>query len=68
MIGYGLAKDGLTTRQGFPRNLAYAAVLLHFADPHPTGILKLLMPFLRWKARQARKKGVEKELLDRYCR
>ncbi|MBD0258840.1 MAG: cupin domain-containing protein [Cytophagales bacterium] len=68
MIAYGLAKDGLTNREGMPKNLAYAAVLLHFFDPEPTGMLRLMMPFLRWKARQARKRGVEQELIDRYCR
>jgi hypothetical protein len=51
-----------------PKNLSHAAVLLGFFDPHPTGLLRLLMPFLQWKARQARKRGIEAELMDRYCR
>jgi hypothetical protein len=68
MIAYGLAKDGLTNREGMPKKLDYAALLLDFFDPEPTGMLRLMMPFLRWKARQARKRGVEKELIDRYCR
>jgi quercetin dioxygenase-like cupin family protein len=67
-IVFGLAKDGLTNRESMPKNLSHAAVLLNFFDPEPTGMLRLMMPFLRWKARQARKRGVEKELIERYCR
>ena len=68
MIAYGLAKDGLTNREGMPKKLDYAAVLLNFFDPAPTGVMRLMLPFFRWKARQARKRGVERELIDRYCR
>jgi hypothetical protein len=64
----GLAQDGLTNKESMPKNLSHAAVLLSFFDPHPTGMLRLMMPFLRWKARQARKRGIEAELIDRYCR
>lgn len=67
-IAYGLAKDGLTNREGIPKNLDYAAVLMAFFDPAPKGMMRLLMPFFRWKARRARKRGVEQELIDRYCR
>jgi quercetin dioxygenase-like cupin family protein len=67
-IAYGLAKDGLTNREGFPKNLSHAAVVLNFFDPAPTGLMRLMLPFFRWKARQARKRGVEQELIDRYCR
>jgi quercetin dioxygenase-like cupin family protein len=67
-IAYGLAKDGLTNREGMPKNLNHAAVLLDFFDPEPIGVMRLMMPFLRWKARQARKRGVERELIERYCR
>ncbi len=68
MIAYGLAKDGLTNRESMPKNLSHAAVLLNLFDPEPTGLLRLMMPLIRWKARQARKRGVEQELIDRYCR
>jgi quercetin dioxygenase-like cupin family protein len=64
----GLAQDGLTDRKSMPTNLSHAAVLLGFFDPEPTGMLRLMMPLLRWKARQARKRGIEQELLNRYCR
>ena len=67
-IGYGLAKDGLTDRKGFPKRLAHGAVLMNFFDPAPIGMMRLMLPFFRWKARQARKQGVEQELLDQYCR
>jgi mannose-6-phosphate isomerase-like protein (cupin superfamily) len=67
-LACGLAQEGLTNREGMPKNLSHAAVLLGFFDPHPTGILRLMMPFFRWKARQARKRGIEAELMDRYCR
>jgi mannose-6-phosphate isomerase-like protein (cupin superfamily) len=66
-IAYGLACDGLTNRKGMPRNLTHLSVVGILGDTYLPGILALCMPFFRWKARQARRNGVEQELLERYC-
>jgi mannose-6-phosphate isomerase-like protein (cupin superfamily) len=66
-IANGLACDGLTNGKGVPRNLAHLSVVGILGDTYLPGILALCMPFFRWKARRARKQGVEKELLERYC-
>ena len=66
-IAYGLATDGLTDRRSIPRNFAHMALLVTLSDTCPSGIFSLLMPIFRWKARQARRQGIERELMNRYC-
>jgi mannose-6-phosphate isomerase-like protein (cupin superfamily) len=66
-IAYGLAGDGLTNGKGVPRNLMHLSVVGILGDTYLPGILALFMPFFRWMARRARRQGVEKELLQRYC-
>jgi hypothetical protein len=66
-IAYGLACDGLTNGKGVPRSLAHLAVVGIMGDTCLPGILALCMPLFRWKARQVRRQGIEKELLNRYC-
>ena len=66
-IAYGLATEGLTDHRSIPRNFAHLALLATMSDTYPTGIFSLLMPVLRWKARQARRLGIEQKLMNRYC-
>jgi mannose-6-phosphate isomerase-like protein (cupin superfamily) len=67
-IANGLASDGLTNRKGVPRNLMHLSVVGIIGDTYLPGPLALLMPLFRWLARRARRLGVEKQLLQRYCR
>jgi quercetin dioxygenase-like cupin family protein len=66
-IGYGLADDGLANDKGIPKKFDHLAVLMEHSDTRFTGFLALIEPFLLWKARKARKKGVMEELRQRYC-
>jgi len=66
-IGYGLADDGLTNSQGIPKKFNHLAVLLEHSDSRFTGFLGLIEPLLLRRAERARKKGVLKELMERYC-
>jgi quercetin dioxygenase-like cupin family protein len=66
-IGYGLADDGLTNNKGIPKRLDHLAVLLEHSDTRFRGLLRLVEPLLLRYARKARKKGVTKELIERYC-
>ncbi|MHA4847400.1 cupin domain-containing protein [Flavitalea antarctica] len=66
-LGYGLADDGLCNNQGIPKRFDHLAVLLEHSDSRFTGFIGIIEPFLLRRARKARKRGVMKELIERYC-
>lgn len=66
-IAYGLAKDKLTNQKGVPKKFSHLALLATASGTIPAGTASLIMPLLQWQAKRARKKGIEKELMDRYC-
>ena len=66
-IFYGLAADGLTDKKGKPKNFAHIAVALTISDSNATGWMTLLSPIIRIVAKQAKKNGTEKWLMDKYC-
>ena len=66
-MAYGLARDGLVDAQGVPRRLAHLAVLLDLSDTVPTIAGPLFAPLIRLAAQRARERGVERELVARYC-
>jgi mannose-6-phosphate isomerase-like protein (cupin superfamily) len=66
-IAYGLAADGLMSANGMPKKLAHLALLVEMGDTELIGPAALLRPALSWLARRARARGVERELLARYC-
>lgn len=65
-IGYGLAADGLTSKSGIPKSIAHLALLLDLTDTRLPGLFSLLNPIIRSSARRARKKGIDKALLEKY--
>lgn len=65
-IMYGLARDGKTNKKGLP-NLMTIAVVGEMGDSMVTGVLSLLSPILKWMAAKARRQGLDKLLLDKYC-
>jgi hypothetical protein len=66
-ILYGLARDGKTNAKGMPTNIYHIAVLFELGEVYVPGVLAQLMPFLRFLAARARKKGIEQELIRTYC-
>jgi mannose-6-phosphate isomerase-like protein (cupin superfamily) len=66
-IAYGLAEDGLVNRKGIPRNLAHLALLVELGDTRVAGPLKLLEPVMGLLARRARRRGIDAQLIERYC-
>lgn len=66
-IAYGLAQDGLVTRKGFPRRLDHMALLVEMSGTIPAGAASVMLPLFRVISRRARRRGVEAELLARYC-
>ncbi len=67
--GYGLAEDGRDCRtEGTMKNLYHLAVLLEWSEIRLSGVMGLLEPVFRLLAKRARRKGVDKELEETYCR
>jgi quercetin dioxygenase-like cupin family protein len=66
-IAYGLAEDGRVNKNGVPRNLMHLGLLAEMADSQLTGVLRVIEPALRALARRARRQGVDRELIARYC-
>ncbi len=66
-IGYGLAKDGLTSRKGVPNKFSHVALLLVMSAVKVPGIFTLMMPVFRWSANRAMKNGEAEELIRKYC-
>ena len=66
-IFYGLASDGLTDKNGKPKNFAHLAVALIMSDSNAPGWMSLLSPIIRNTTKRAKKNGTEQWLLDRYC-
>ena len=67
-IAYGLARDGYVNKKGYPNRLSHIALLMEMGDvriPGPT--FRLFGPVLRLLASRARRRGVERDLLERYC-
>lgn len=67
-ILYGLASDGLSDEKGKPKKFAHLAVALVISDSNAPGWMSLLSPVIRSVARRAKKDGIEKWLLDTYCK
>ncbi|HLP93146.1 MAG TPA: cupin domain-containing protein [Saprospiraceae bacterium] len=66
-VAYGLAADGLTTRKSVPKNPYHLALLLHWGDTQMPGLMRWFEPVFRWLARVAIRKGIDRELIARYC-
>ncbi|MFT3826933.1 MAG: cupin domain-containing protein [Chitinophagaceae bacterium] len=66
-ILYGLAGDGLLSKRGVPKKLDHLAVFAQKADLRGKGLLFLLLPYLRYRAKQAQKRGVYEDLLRKYA-
>ena len=55
------------SRDGSPRNPYRMALTLEWANTRLPGIFRLVEPLLRFLAKRARRKGIDKELEERYC-
>ena len=66
-IAYGLATDGLTNKKGIPTNLYHLAVLSSFSGTNTAGFMSVILPLMKWLAKLARKKGIEQQLIKKYC-
>lgn len=67
-ILYGLARDGLVTKQGLPKSMTHMALLAELSDTRVPGLFSAIAPILRVVAERARHNGIERALIERYCR
>lgn len=65
-IGYGLAADGRTNKAGIPKSPLELAVLVEMSAMRVDGPARVIMPLMGPLAKLARRRGVERRLLDRY--
>jgi len=67
-IMYGLGADGLTNKKGIPFDINIIALLSEMGDSRLPGINSILHPLFSRIASRARSRGLENELLAKYCR
>ena len=66
-IAYGLAADGHGAKNGGPKNPVQLAILSTMSGSRMSGAMRILEPLFGMLARWGRRKGVERELIARYC-
>lgn len=66
-IGYGLAKDGLTSRKGVPKKFSHFALLIVMSAVKVPGVFRFAMPAFRFAAARAIKDGEAERLIKKYC-
>lgn len=67
-VAYGLARDGLSSANGLPKNLYHTALLFEWGEGRLPGAFALVEPLFRLLAKRARRKGIDKELEAGYGR
>ncbi len=67
-IGYGLANDGLCKSNGFPKDKLALAWLFDISESNLPGMMSMFEFILRRQAKTARKKGLDKILLEKYVK
>lgn len=67
-IAYGLARDGKCRPNGFPKDGLALAWLFDISESNLPGWRSIFEFILRRQAKKARKKGIDKQLLDQYVK
>ncbi len=67
-IGYGLARDGETRPNGFPKDRLALAWLFEISESNLPGWMSIFEAILRRQARRARARGIDKSLKDKYVK
>jgi quercetin dioxygenase-like cupin family protein len=67
-IGYGLAADGLCKPNGFPKDKLALAWLFDISESNLPGWMSLFEFILRGQAKKAKRKGIDKQLMEKYVK
>ncbi len=65
-IAYGLARDGECKPNGFPKNKLALAWLFTISESSLPGWMSIFECILKWQAKVARRKGIDKMLIEKY--
>jgi hypothetical protein len=65
-INYGLAREGLVRPDGMPKSIAHAALLIDLSESRVDGLMGLVTPLLKPVAWLARRRGIDRQLIERY--
>lgn len=63
----GLAEENKLDKNGLPRDYSTTALLMQMGDMYFIKAYSFFYPWIKWKANQARKKGIDKEFYKIYC-
>lgn len=67
-VGYGLARDGKTTAKSVPKNPLELAVMAHWSNTEmPSAAAVLVKPIFKQLLALAKRRGVDKRLIETYC-
>jgi quercetin dioxygenase-like cupin family protein len=68
-ILYGLANDGLVNKKSIPKNLYHIAVIAKLSEMRSANLLlRLMSPLFDYLGKKAEKNGIEKDLIEKYCK
>ena len=67
-VAYGLAAEGLAAANGAPKNPYHLALAFEWGEGRLPGVFAVLEPVFRLLAKRARRRGIDRELEDRYLR
>ena len=67
-IGYGLARDGETRKNGFPKDKYALAWLFDISESNLPGWMSLIEGLLRRQAKTAVKRGLDRQLIEKYVK
>ncbi len=67
-VGYGLARDGQTTAKSIPKNPLELAVMAEWSNTEmPSAASVIIKPIFSQLLSLAKRRGVDKRLLEAYC-
>jgi quercetin dioxygenase-like cupin family protein len=67
-IGYGLARDGVVKKNGFPKDKYALAWLFDISESNLPGWMSFFEGILRRQAKTALKRGLDKQLMEKYVK
>lgn len=66
-ILYGLAYEKKLNASGIPQDIHTQALLMKMGDTYFMDAVTHFQPLINWKAKQAKKRGIEEALFSSYC-
>lgn len=68
MIFAGLKKDGMLNKQGLPSSPYIVGLFCEESNTRFAGAMSVMMPLIHWLSSRGKKKGLDKMLIEKYCK